>query len=140
MYSSKADNRITEWLKKKTGKYTHPSIENELIKIIALSISRHIASNIHKGVFYTIMADEVTDRSNQEEFVWCLRKADVDLNPHKVFIVPNICADTLIACIQDVLIHMNLTLKNWRGQCFYDARNMSRTKSGEATQIKTKEP
>lgn len=140
MYSSKADNRITEWLKKKTGKYTHPSIEIEFIKIIVLSISTDIASNIHKGVFYTIMADEVTDRSNQEEFVWCLRKADVDLNPHKVFIVPNICADTLIACIQDVLIHMNLTLKNWRGQCFYDARNMSGTKSGEATQIKTKEP
>ena len=112
MHSSKADNRITEWLKKKTGKYTHPSTENEFIKIIALPISRDIASNIHKVVFYTVMADEVTDRSNQEECVWCLRKVDVDLNPHEEFMVPNICTDTLIACIQDVLIHMNLTLKN----------------------------
>ena len=55
------------------------------------------------GVFYTIMADEVTDSSNQEQFLLCLGWVDEDLNPHEEFIglhvVPNICADTLVACI-----------------------------------------
>ena len=110
---------------------------------MALSVLRDIAGNIHKGVFCNIMADEVTDSSNQEQFVLCLRWVDVDLNPHEEFIglhvVPNIRADTLVACIQDVLIRMNLTLKNCRGQCYDGASNMSGAKSGVATQIKGKE-
>ena len=141
--SSKSDSRITECLKKTRGKYTHPSIQNEFIKIVALSILRDIASNICKSVFYTIMADEVTNSSNQEQFVLCLRWVDVDLNPHEEFIalhvVPNICADTLVACIRDVLIRMNLTLKNCRGQCYDGGSNMSGAKSGVATQIRAKE-
>ena len=109
-------------VKEKKGKNTYPSLKNELIKIMGLSILRDIASNIHKGVFYTIMAEKITDSSNQEQFVLCLRWVDVDLNPHEEFIclhiVPNICADTLVARIRDVLIRMNLTLKNYRGQCY----------------------
>ena len=111
---------------------------------MTLSILRDIASNIHKGVFYTIMADEVTDSSNQEQFVLCLRWVDVDLNPHEEFIglhvVSNICADTLVACIRDVLIRINLTLKNCRDQCFDGASNTSGATYGVATQIKAKEP
>ena len=141
--SSKIDRRITEWLKKKSGKYTHPSIQNEFIKIMALSNLGDIASNIYKGAFYTITVDEVTDSLNQVQFVFCLRWVDVDLNPHEEFIglhvVSNICADTSVACIRDVLIHMNLALKNCRGQCYDGTSNMSRAKSGMATQIKIEE-
>ena len=110
---------------------------------MALSNLRDIASNIYKGAFYTITADEVTDSLNQVQFVFCLRWVDVDLNPHEEFIglhvVPNICADTSVACIRDVLIHMNLALKNCRGQCYDGTSNMSRAKSGMATQIKIEE-
>ena len=64
-------------VEQKSEKYTHSSIENEFIKIMTLPILRDIASNIHKGVFYTIMANEVTDSPNQEQFVLCLRWVDV---------------------------------------------------------------
>ena len=64
-------------VEQKNEKYTHSSIENEFIKIMTLPILRDIASNIHIGVFYTIMADEVTDSPNQEQFVLCLRWVDV---------------------------------------------------------------
>ena len=111
---------------------------------MALSILRDVARNIQNGVFYIIMADEVTDNSNQEQFVLCLWWVDEDLNPYEEFIglhvVPNICADTLVACIRDVLICMNLTIKNCRGQCYDEASNMSGAKSGVATQIKAEEP
>ena len=168
-------------VEEKSGKCTHPSMQNEFIKIMALSILRDIASNIHKGVFYTIMTGQVTDSWNQEQFVslykkwsfpfrissvnvtksavscgfghiywrnpeWktsflcsvlCLRWVDVDSNSHEEFIdihvVPNICADTLVACIWDMLIHMNLTLKNCRGQCYDGASDMSGAKSAVAS-------
>ena len=81
-------------------------MENEFIKIMTLSILRDIASNIHKDIYYTIMADEITVSSNQEHFVLCLKWVDVDLRPHEEFIglhlVPNICTDTLVACIRNV--------------------------------------
>ena len=90
------------------------------------------------------MAGKVTCSSNQEQFFLYLRWMDVDLNPHEKFIglhlVPNICADTLAACIRDVLICMNLTLKNCRGQCFDGASNMFGAKSRVTTQIKAEDP
>ena len=70
---------------------------------MTLSIFRDMSRRTQNGVFYTIMADEVTDSSNQEQFLLCLRWVDEDLNPHEEFIglhvVPNICADTLVVCI-----------------------------------------
>ena len=114
------------------------------MKIMALSILRDISRSIQNGVFYTIMADEVTDSSNREQFVLCLRWVDEDLNPHEKFIglhgVPNICADTLVSCIRDTLIRMNLTIHNCRGQCYDGASNMAGSKSGVAAQIKTEKP
>ena len=90
------------------------------------------------------MAGKVTGSSNHEQFFLYLRWVDVDLNPHEEFIglhlVPNICADTLVACIRDLLICINLTLKNCRGQCFDGTSNMFRAKSRVATQIKAKDP
>ena len=65
------------------------------------------------------MADEVTDSSNQEQFVLGLRWVNEDLNSHQELIglhlLQNICPDTAVACIRDVLIYINLVFKNWRG-------------------------
>ena len=99
MHALRYDPLLSEWLQKKRGKYTHPDSQNEFLKIMSLSILRKIASNIQNGIYYTIMANEVTDASNDEQFVLCLRSVHDDLVPHKDLIglykVPNICADTL---------------------------------------------
>ena len=138
------NNKLRAWLEKKKDKYTDHHVQNEILKIMALSILRDIAKNIESGVYYTIMADEVTDAANHEQFVLCLRWVDDDLNPHEEFIglqcVPNIAADTLVAVIRDVLIRMNLSINNCRGQCYDGASNMIGAKSGVATQIKKDEP
>ena len=129
---------------KKRGKYTHPDSQNEFLKIMSLSILREIASNIQNGIYYTIMADEVTDASNEEQFVLCLRSVDDDLVSHEDLIglyrVPNICADTLVSYIRDVLIRMNLSMNKCRGQCYEGASNLAGAKTGVSTQIKSGEP
>ena len=122
MYASRYDLRLTEWLQKKRGKYTHPYSQNEFLKIMSLFILRDIASNIQNRIYYTIMADEVTDASNGEQFLLCLRSMDDDLVPHEDLIglykVLNICADTLVSCIRDALIRMNLSMNRCKGQCY----------------------
>ena len=86
------------------------------------------------------MADEVTDAENHEQLVLCLRWVDDDLNPHEDFIglqpVLNIAADTLVAVICDVLIRMNLSITNCRGQCYDGASNMVGAKSGVGFKLK----
>ena len=53
------------------------------------------------------MIDDVTDCSNKEQFIICLRWVDNNLTPHEDFIglhfINNISSATLVACLKDVL-------------------------------------
>ena len=66
-YNIRTTLQLMEWLQKKTGKYTSHDIQNEMLKIMALSILRKIAVNLRTTEFYTIMVDECTDISNHEQ-------------------------------------------------------------------------
>ena len=49
-----------------------PECQNEILRLMVHSILQTITSCIHENVYYTIMADEVADASNREQFVLCL--------------------------------------------------------------------
>ena len=110
------DSQIEKWLKKKSGKYTHPEIQNECLQLMSLTILREISKNIQNGVYYTIMADAVTDSSNKEQFVVCLRWVDHDLVTHEelvgLYAVDNITSETLVNSLKDVLLRMGLSVQN----------------------------
>jgi len=61
------DSCILDYLSKKTDKYTSGTIVNEIIETMALKILQKIAGCIQNEVWYSIMADEVTDSSNREQ-------------------------------------------------------------------------
>ena len=135
---------MLDWIKKKTGKYTSAEIQNEILKLMALEVLRKIAKNLHNATFYTVMIDETTDCSTNEQVVVCFRWVDDDLNVYEEFVglhqVDNISADTLVAVIKDTLLRLNLTLSKVRGQCYDGAANMTGSKSGVATQIRAEQP
>ncbi|XP_053398113.1 zinc finger MYM-type protein 1-like [Mercenaria mercenaria] len=139
-----ADDSILTWLEKKTDKFTSGDIQNEILQIMALGILRRVAANIGTNRFYSIMVDEATDQSNREQVVLVLRHVDSDLNVHEDFIglylVHSIDAQTLTNVIEDVLLRMNISLSNCRGQCYDGASNMSGAKKGVATQLSSREP
>ena len=89
--------------------------------------------------FIFVMADEVTDSSNREQLVVCLRWVDENMDVQEDFLglyqVPNIASDTIVKCLRDVLIRMNLSINNCRRQCYDGASNMKGHKKGVATQI-----
>ena len=136
------DPKIEVWLQRKTDKYISHDIQNELLKVMALSILREIAANLSKSSFFSIMADECTDSSNKEQLVICIRWIDDHLDPHEDFIglykVDNITADTLVAAIKDVLTCLNL--QRCRGQCYDGASTMKGARNGVAKQIADEEP
>ena len=133
------DPRIHEYLAKKTDKYSSPQIQNELLQIMANSIVHGIACTIKDARYYSLMADEVTDSSNREQVAICLHWIDEKFDAHEDFIglhiVESIGADVLVAALKDVLLRLNLSLANCRGQCYDGAANMAGIRTGVATQI-----
>ena len=111
---------------------------------MSLTILQEISKNIQNSVYYTIMADEVTDSLNKEQFVVCLRWVDRDLVTHEelvgLYAVDNITSETLVNSLKDVLLRMGFSAQNCRGQCYDGANNIVGCKSGIATQIQKKEP
>ena len=131
---------ITTYLQCKTDKYVSPQVQNELTMIMANHILRDILSiSINKAKYFALMADEVTDISNKEQVVICLRYVDDKFEPQEDFIgfcsVNSITADVLVSVFIDAMLRMNLSIQNCRGQCFDGAANMCGSKKGAATQI-----
>ena len=55
----------------KTDKYVHSTIQNEMMKLMALRILRDVARNIRDPDFYSMMCDEATDVGNVSQLVVC---------------------------------------------------------------------
>lgn len=54
-------------------KFTAPSVQNELLDIMAQLVLRGLLSKIRKRKYYSIMADESSDVSNKEQMCLVLR-------------------------------------------------------------------
>ena len=84
-------------LKKKRNKYLHSDSQNEILKLTSFTMFRDITKNINDNVFFSIMADEATDSSNNEQLVLCIRWVDDNFEAHEDFIgihaVENIKSD-----------------------------------------------
>lgn len=133
------DGRVFNWIKKKTDKYTSADMQNEMIRVMARQVLREVTASLHTTAFYTIMADETTDKSNREQVVLCLRWVSDNFDVHEEFIgmyMVEVCdAPSLVSVIRDVLQRLNLTMKKVRGQCYDGASTMSGSKSGVATTL-----
>ena len=138
------DSKILGYLASKSDKYTSHHIQNEMLQVMALRILREICDSIRGAPFYSLMADEVTDSSNREQVVVCLRWVDQHFEPHEEFVglhvVNTVASDMITAVLKDVLLCMNLSLSNCRGQCYDGASNMSGRRSGVAVQLSSEEP
>ena len=77
------DQGLAEWLKRK---YTSPTIQNEMIKIMGISILHTIASTLQSTPFLTVMADETTDIFNKEQVTMFLRWVTDNFQVHEEFL------------------------------------------------------
>ena len=78
-------------------------------------------------------------QSNIEQLVICIRWVDKEMTVCEEYIglIPVAQnADTIVACIKDVLLRMNLRIQDARGKCYDGCSTMTGTKNGVAAQIK----
>ena len=111
-----------------------------VLQILALKVLCGIASDIAESGYYSIMADESTDASNIEQLVICIHWVDKEMTVCEEYIglmpVAQTDADTIVVCIKDVLLYMNLRIQDARGQCYNGCSTMPGTKKGVTVQIK----
>jgi hypothetical protein len=79
------DALVLDWLKRKQNKYTSHEIQNELLKIMA-RVLRNVTDHLKKSPFLSIMVDETTDVSNQEQVTIVMRRVDEDLEVYEEFL------------------------------------------------------
>ncbi|XP_011408542.1 PREDICTED: uncharacterized protein LOC105315551, partial [Amphimedon queenslandica] len=137
------DDTNLNCLKRKENVYTSPEIQNEMIKVMAQQVLRDITEDLQTSRFLTVMADETTDATNNEQVTLIIRWVTQELEVHEEFLgylVGKIDSNTLTAVIKDVLLRANLSIHKLRGQCYDGASSMSGSKSGAAKQICDIEP
>ena len=83
---SEDDAKLVEWVQKKTDKYTSAAMQNEMVKVMGLSILRTISGHLQTSCFYNVMVDETTDVANTEQVVICLRWVSQCFEVHEDFI------------------------------------------------------
>ena len=56
------DPNFQEWLHKETNRFISPNIQNEILKDMTMHILWPIVKNIKEFNYYSVMADETTDK------------------------------------------------------------------------------
>ena len=135
---------ITQWLEKKSDKYTSPEVQNEILQLMSHAILRAVVKQIQEADYFTIMLDECVDSSDNEQLAICIRYVDIDLVAHEEFLglyhCPDIKASTIVSVVKDTLLRLNLNLSRCRGQCYDGGSNMAGARNGVKSQILKVQP
>ena len=134
------DSNLKESLLRKSKKYTSPTIQNKILKDMALTILREIVNSIKDSGYYSIMAEDSSSNSNVQQFVICVRRVDNMLEPREEFIglhavrIANAKNSSII--LKDIILRLELNRKLLRGQCYDGCSTMMGNVSGVAQVIK----
>ena len=108
--------QLLTWLHKR--EYISPEIVNELIAIMGNTVLRQVLALIKSALWYSLIADEATDISHNEQISISIRWVDSSYEVHEdtlgLFQLPNTKAQTLFTVIKDVLIRCSLPISQCR--------------------------
>ena len=137
---------LAKWMERKTDRYTRHDIQNGILKLMSNSVILQLVNDIRSRQcnFLSLIADEYTDISNLEQLTTCFRWIGAHLDSHEDFVgfyhIPNRVPSTIESVLKDVLIRLQLSLNECRGQCYDGASNMLGRKSDVVTRIKEIQP
>ena len=121
-------------------------IQNQLVDVAADQIRQKILDRMKRAVWYTVIADEVTDISNKEQLSVVLRYVDPDTILVREDLVSffeydeGITGSNLAEKITDSLESFGLDLGKLRGQSYDGAGNMAGRIRGTAALISAQYP
>jgi Domain of unknown function (DUF4371)/hAT family C-terminal dimerisation region len=142
---AKSDPLLDDWLRNHPGNvsWLSPQIQNELLDCMAKEVTQKIFSEC-QGKMFSIMCDEVTDRSNKQHMSIVVRYVTEPTAVVESVIglveVANTTADNLLQSLLSKLKSCNLALDSLVGQCYDGASNMSGVYTGLQARLKELAP
>ena len=55
---AEGNEELTAWMNKKTFRFISPSIQNEIVQLMALDILEKVTEDVKKAIFLSILLDE----------------------------------------------------------------------------------
>ena len=130
--------RMKEWVIKR--EYISPSVVNEIVVQMGQVVLREILGDIRTATWFSLIADEATDYSHNEQLSLSIRWVDSHYTIHEDTLglvqLENMKANTLYSIIKDILIRCSLPIAQCRGQAFDGASNMSGAQNGVQALVK----
>ncbi|XP_054746034.1 zinc finger protein 862-like [Anastrepha obliqua] len=134
---------LKAWLQRDGHKWLHHRSQNEILELMATTVSMEIIEDIRNAEYCSILLDETSDVSRIEQVSVCLRIVSEDLTAKEHFIsffsTSDTKAKTLFDLVEEIFQKYNLPLSKVRGQCYDGASNVSGNISGLQTRILEKE-
>ena len=119
--------------------YLSGDIQNQLIQAMGDDLLSTIIEQVRDAKFFSLLVDETSDISRQEQVSFVLRYIDKECDIQERFIgvvtVTRTDSATLVRTIEEVLSGHNLSIKDIRGQGYDGASNMSGQYSGVQSRI-----
>ncbi|CAF1442011.1 unnamed protein product [Rotaria magnacalcarata] len=116
--------------------YLSPTIQNEILKILADQIRRKISNEIKNRPF-VLMADESKDISSKEQLSVVLRYVDAENQIHEHFMgftkLDQFDAKALYEKLYELLMKHDISIQDCIGQCYDGASVMSGRHAGVQT-------
>ena len=141
---AKKSPELEAWLKRDTQQLLSPTVQNEILELMAHTILRDMAAEVKASEAFAVIVDESPDASHTEQVSMCVRFVDSDFVPQELFVgfyateVTN--AATLAKLIMDTLKRLDLPTEMLYGQCYDGASNMSGRFNGVQALIKEVQP
>jgi hypothetical protein len=120
--------------------YTSPSSQNELIELLGNNIRTELLSRVLKNKVWSLIVDETSDISHQEQLSLCFRTVTELLSVEEHFFeyvtVPQTDAATLVSAIKEHIFDAGFPIDSLCFQCYDGASNMKGQYSGVAARIR----
>ena len=111
-------DEIKDWLQSKASKCTSHEVQNSFLKMMALDVLRNVTEKLQKSPYLTIMIDETTDVTNQEQVTIVLQRVDDNFETYEEFIgLYTVSSECLTKAIKYAMIRLNLSMEKLCGQC-----------------------
>ena len=111
---------------------------------MANKVLSEVAAEIREAEYFSVIVDELTDASRQEQVSLCARFIDRNCEPQELFLgfyaTEETSAETLATIILDALRRLNLSVDKLRGQCYDGPSNMAGRVGDVQALLKKKQP
>jgi hypothetical protein len=144
---SAGDDLLRDHLQRapRNATYTSPDVQNQIISILCEQIREKILRKVRSSLSYALIADEVTDCSNKEQFCIVLRYVEPESSLIREDLVTFLDCDSGVTgqALADKMLSFvtdHLDPSKMRGQAYDGASNMSGKTNGAAARISAQYP